>query len=60
MAEFAINDTWQELMQDTPFMLNYEQHPLKPMSFQSHSRTPAAVMYMQHYATVCRQSKGLP
>ena len=27
MAEFAINDAWQESGQNTPFMLTYGQHP---------------------------------
>ena len=31
-AEFAMNNTWQESVQQTPFMLNTGQHPLTPAS----------------------------
>ena len=27
MAEFVINDAWQECVRQTPFMLNLGQHP---------------------------------
>ena len=37
MAEFAINDAWQESVQETPFMLNYGQHLLNFLSLQTHS-----------------------
>ena len=42
MAEFAINNAWQESVQETPFMLNSGQHPLDVMSLQTHSQVPAA------------------
>ena len=47
MVEFAINDAWQESTHETPFVLNYGQHPLNPMSLQTHSRVPAAATYIQ-------------
>jgi len=31
-AEFAINNSWQESVRNTPFFLNYGQHPLTPAS----------------------------
>lgn len=31
MAEFAINNAYQESIKSTPFLLNYGQHPLSPM-----------------------------
>ncbi|GIL63102.1 hypothetical protein Vafri_17024, partial [Volvox africanus] len=31
-AEFAINNSYQESIKTTPFMLNYGQHPLTPLS----------------------------
>ncbi len=31
-AEFAVNNSWQESVQNTPFMLNYGQHPNTPLS----------------------------
>ena len=44
MAEFAINDA----MQETPFMLNYGQHPLNFMSLQTHSHVPAATEFTEN------------
>ena len=41
MAESAIN-AWQESVQETAFMLNYGQRPLKLLSLQTHSRVPTA------------------
>ena len=47
MAEFAINDAWQESVQETPFMLNYGQHPLNFLSLQTHSHVPAAAEFTE-------------
>ena len=41
-AEFAINNAWQESVQNTPFMLNSGQHPLTPASVQVDHQVPAA------------------
>ncbi|MGQ3285987.1 hypothetical protein, partial [Bosea sp. (in: a-proteobacteria)] len=30
-AEFAINNSWQESIQSTPFLVNYGQSPITPM-----------------------------
>ena len=48
MAEFAINDAWQESVQETPFMLNYGQHPLNFLSLQTHSHVPAAAGFTEN------------
>lgn len=48
MAEFAINDAWQESVQETPFMLNYGQHPLNFLSLQTHSHVPAAADFTEN------------
>jgi len=48
MAEFAINDAWQESVQGTPFMLIYGQHPLNFLSLQNHSHVPAAEHAIWH------------
>ena len=32
-AEFAINNSWQESIQNTPFWVNYGQHPVTPALF---------------------------
>ena len=33
-AEFAINNSWQATVKNTPFFLNYGQHPLTPATKQ--------------------------
>ena len=42
MAEFAINNAWHESVRNTPFFLNYGQHPLTPASLDLDTRVPAA------------------
>ena len=39
-AEFAINNAWQESVQNTPFMLNKGQHPLTPASADIDHKVP--------------------
>lgn len=41
-AEFAINNSWQESVQNTPFRLNYGQDPLTPLTAQLGDKVPAA------------------
>ena len=41
-AEFAINNAWQESVQNTPFKLNSGQHPPTPASVQVDHQVPAA------------------
>ena len=48
MAEFAINDAWQEFVQGTPFMLTYGQHPFNSLTVQTHSHVPAAVAFTEN------------
>ena len=40
VAEFAINNAWQESVQATPFELNYGQHPLNPLSLATDKSGP--------------------
>ena len=40
VAEFAINNAWQECVQATPFELNYGQHPLNPLSLATDKSGP--------------------
>jgi hypothetical protein len=48
-AEFAVNNAWQASVQNTPFFLNYGQHPLTPvgMSLREGGRAPAARVFAQ-------------
>jgi hypothetical protein len=41
-AEFAVNNSWHETLQSTPFFLNYGQHPLTPVTLQTDDKVPAA------------------
>ena len=49
MAEFAINDAWQESVQETPFMLPYGQHPFFN-SANSLSCACCSYFYREHAA----------
>ena len=50
MGEFAIDNAWQESVQETPFMLNYGQHPLNFLSLHIHSHVPAEAEFHREYA----------
>ena len=60
MAEFAVNDAWQESVQETPFMLNYNygQHSLNFLSLQTHFHVPAAADFTENMqqGTACARS----
>ena len=59
MAEFAINDAWQESVQETPFMLNYGQHPCNFLSLQTHSHVPAAAEFTENMHCGTERAKEL-
>jgi glycosylphosphatidylinositol phospholipase D len=46
-AEFAINNSWQETVKNTPFFLNYGQHPLTPATKQLPSTVPKAADFAE-------------
>ena len=62
MVEFAINNAWQQSVQDTPFMLTYGQHPLTYLTLQTHSHVPAAAEFAEkmqastEHAKLCMES----
>ena len=41
-AEFAVNNAWQESIKNTPFFLNFGQHPRTPTGRSAVSQVPAA------------------
>jgi hypothetical protein len=51
-AEFAINNSYQESVKETPFMLNYGFHPNTPLSLlvEQNSNVPAAKSLVQRIA----------
>eukprot|EP00983_Pelagomonas_calceolata_P018041 566113-Pelagomonas_calceolata.AAC.1 len=46
-AEFAINNSWQESVKNTPFYLNFRQHPLTPASLQLPRSVPMAADFAE-------------
>eukprot|EP00983_Pelagomonas_calceolata_P131246 1161757-Pelagomonas_calceolata.AAC.8 len=56
-AEFAINNSWQESVQDMPFFLNYGQHPLTPATVQLPSKVPRASEYAEGIAKSVKQAR---
>jgi hypothetical protein len=44
-VEFAVNNSYQESIQNTPFMLNYGQHPLTPASVDVDFKAPRAASF---------------
>ena len=51
LAEFAVNNSWQESVQSTPFFLNYGHHPLTPLSQLVDTTVPAAKQYTEGIRT---------
>jgi hypothetical protein len=59
MAEFAINNSYQESVGNTPFFLNYGQHPLTPVSVKHDSAVPAAKQFSLGVQAAVREAKQL-
>ena len=59
MAEFAIDNAYHESIQNTPFMLNYGQHPHMPAELPvgHHSRVPAALRFTQEQQLKLNKAK---
>lgn len=57
-AEFAINNSWQESVKNTPFYLNYGQHPLTPASVQLPRDVPAASNYAEGIVENVRRARA--
>lgn len=45
-AEFAVNNSWQASVQNTPFFLNYGQHPLTPVTIGTEHVVPSATAFV--------------
>ena len=58
VAEFAINNAWQESIQNTPFFLNYGQHPLTPASVDVDTKVPAAKAFTSELADAVELAKA--
>ena len=57
-VEFAINNSWHESTRDTPFYLNYGQHPLTPINLSNGPpRVPAATAFVNRMQTRIAHAK---
>lgn len=59
MAEFAINNAWQESVQNTPFMLNFGQHPRTPATMHLELKVPAAADFTTGIEQAVQRAKQL-
>ena len=59
VVEFAINNSWQTSIQNTPFHLNYGQHPHTPLSLQVEKdvRVPRAQTFVQNHHELLNHAK---
>ncbi|KAJ9513280.1 hypothetical protein QJQ45_001318 [Haematococcus lacustris] len=57
MVEFAINNSWHESVQNTPFFLNYGEHPLTPASEGLPRSGPKAHSFVQGILQAIKKAK---
>jgi hypothetical protein len=59
VVEFAINNAFQTSIQNTPFFLNYGQHPMTPLTLQvdQQVRVPGAVKFLNANIEAIRHAK---
>ena len=57
VVEFAINNAWNESIQNTPFMLNYGQNPDTPTIAFLRSRNPAVNQFVGRWSEQLKKAK---
>lgn len=57
LLEFAVNNSWQESIQNTPFYLTYGRHPRTPSSLNLPTDNPAADNHVQNIADAVKRAK---
>ena len=57
VAEFAMNNAWNESIQNTPFMLNYGQNPDTPTIAFLRSRNPAVNKFVGRWSEQLSRAK---
>ena len=57
VVEFAVNNSWQESVQNTPFYLNHGRHPRTPDDLNLPTNNPAATDYVENIAEALRKAK---
>jgi hypothetical protein len=60
VVEFAINNAWQSSIENTPFFVNYGQHPFTPLTLQvdQHVRVPGAHKFLKDRIDVVMHAKA--
>jgi transposase InsO family protein len=56
-AEFAVNNAWQESIKNTPFFLNFGQHPRTPIGRSAGTQVPAANDFVTRLETALSTAK---
>ena len=56
-VEFAMNNAWNESIQNTPFMLNYGQHPNDPTLLEIRERNPAVNRFVGKWSKQLTRAK---
>ena len=57
MLEFAINDSFQESIQDTPFFQYYGRHPRVPSDIRLPEENPTAHKYLDNIDQAMQQAR---
>jgi transposase InsO family protein len=58
LAQFAINNSWQESIQTTPFVLNTGAHPMVPSQLGLPVDSPAATDFAQRLTEVVNRARA--
>ncbi|KAJ9521984.1 hypothetical protein QJQ45_024869 [Haematococcus lacustris] len=56
-VEFAINNSWHETVRNSPFFLNYGQHPLTPAVMDLLRKVPKAAEFVEGIEKAVRKAK---
>jgi hypothetical protein len=57
VAEFAMNNAWNQSIQNTPFMLNYGQHPDTPATLPLRVQNPAVNKFVGKWSEQLTRAK---
>ena len=56
-AEFAVNNAWHPTLKNTPFWLNYGQHPLTPVTLGTEHVVPSATAFVHDLELHIKEAK---
>lgn len=58
IAEFAVNNAYHESVQNTPFFLNYGQHPLTPVTLNTDTHVPSARLFAEQFNHAIKSARN--